>query len=336
MYQYPYGDTQQLNLDWILTKIKELEQQSGSGGSSIEEVANALISATYNAATQYRRYDYCFLNGKLYRCLSDTTGVFNPADWQEVLIGDDIPILTRLINAVDASLTSLQTTVGNQGNAITNLQNAMGDLDSDDVDNASTVVSGATVTAALETLDSAIDDNATAILNTRRMIANVYESGETATSIYRVGELIIYAGYTAQVIAPIAVGDSFIWNTNIKGTTISTELFAWASHTDGTFTLNNPTDTLSEARFIQKGRICEVHFCITRSGGFTAGTEVTLGNLSVMQRPPVNIRTINGCGAAVYSITGICFMILGASGNIVVTPLINCNSILVDFVYLAD
>ena len=104
MYQYPYGDTQQLNLDWILTKIKELEASGGSGGgSSIKEVANTLISATYNASTQYRRYDYCFYNGKLYRCLSDTTGAFTPADWQEVLIGDDIPILTRLINAIDAA-----------------------------------------------------------------------------------------------------------------------------------------------------------------------------------------------------------------------------------------
>ena len=158
MYQYPYGDTQQLNLDWILTKIKELEAGGSEGGSSIEDVANTLISATYNAATQYRRYDYCFYNGKLYRCLSDTTGAFTPADWQEALIGDDIPILTRLINAVDTSLTSLQNTVN--------------DLDSDDIDNASTVT-GTSVSDALETLDSAITnldsddvDNASTVTGT--------------------------------------------------------------------------------------------------------------------------------------------------------------------------
>ena len=26
MYQYPYGDSQQLNLDWIINKLIELEQ----------------------------------------------------------------------------------------------------------------------------------------------------------------------------------------------------------------------------------------------------------------------------------------------------------------------
>lgn len=144
MYQYPYGNAQQLNLDWILSKIQELEAGSG-GGADLEEVANALVSASFDAGVSYRRYDYCFYNGKLYRALNDTSGAFNPADWLEVVIGDDIPVLTRLLNAVDASLTSLQTTVG--------------DLDSDDIDNASTVVSGDTVTEAIDNLDGAIKDN---------------------------------------------------------------------------------------------------------------------------------------------------------------------------------
>lgn len=120
MYQYPYGNAQQLNLDWILGKIQELE--AGSTEVNIEEVANALVSASFDAGVSYRKYDYCFYNGKLYRALNDTTGAFNPSDWLEVVIGDDIPVLTRLLNAVDTSLTSLQTTVGNQGNAITTLQ----------------------------------------------------------------------------------------------------------------------------------------------------------------------------------------------------------------------
>lgn len=100
MYQYPYGDSQQLNLDWIIVKLKELE---ASGGADLEEVSNALISLTYNTSTAYRRYDYAFLNGKLYRCLTDTSGVFNPTAWQEALIGDDLAVLTRWINAIDAA-----------------------------------------------------------------------------------------------------------------------------------------------------------------------------------------------------------------------------------------
>lgn len=103
MYKYPYGDSQQLNLDWIIAKLKELEASGGSGGADLEEVSNALISLTYNTSTAYRRYDYAFLNGKLYRCLTDTSGVFNPTSWQEALIGDDLAVLTRWINAIDAA-----------------------------------------------------------------------------------------------------------------------------------------------------------------------------------------------------------------------------------------
>lgn len=103
MYKYPYGDSQQLNLDWILAKLKELEQQSGSGGADLEEVSNALIALTYNPATLYTRYDYAFHNGKLYRCLTGTSGTFDPDAWQEALIGDDLAVLTRWINAIDAA-----------------------------------------------------------------------------------------------------------------------------------------------------------------------------------------------------------------------------------------
>lgn len=142
MYQYPYGNAQQLNLDWILSKLQEIESGSG-GGADLEKVANTLVSASFDATIPYRRYDYAFYDGKLYRALNDTIGAFNPADWLEVTLGADIPVLTRLLNAVDASLTTLQGQVA--------------DLDSDDVDNASNVT-GTTVTAALDNLNGAIND----------------------------------------------------------------------------------------------------------------------------------------------------------------------------------
>ena len=53
MYKYPYGDSQQLNLDWILAKLKELK--NAGIGLDLEDVSNALISLTYNTNTAYRR-----------------------------------------------------------------------------------------------------------------------------------------------------------------------------------------------------------------------------------------------------------------------------------------
>lgn len=151
MFKYPYGDSQQLNLDWIIQKIKELEAGGGGGSSdlTLEEVANALISLTYNSGTAYQRYDYCYLQGKLYRALANTSGPFDPASWMEVRIGDDIPVLTRLLNAVDTSLGTLQTTVGN---LVDNVDN----LDSSDIENASSQVSGSTVTDALDNLNGVL------------------------------------------------------------------------------------------------------------------------------------------------------------------------------------
>lgn len=140
MYQYPYGNAQQLNLDWILSKLQELESGSG-GGADLEEVANALVSASFDATIPYRKYDYAFYDGKLYRALNDNIGVFNPADWMEVTLGADIPVLTRLVNA-DSAL-------------ITTLQNQLQNLGSDEVANESTVT-GNTVSDALGTLNGAI------------------------------------------------------------------------------------------------------------------------------------------------------------------------------------
>ena len=144
MYQYPYGNAQQLNLDWILSKLQELDSGSG-GGADLEEVANTLVSASFDATIPYRKYDYAFYDGELYRALNDTIGAFNPADWMEVTLGADIPVLTRLVNA-DSAL-------------ITTLQNQLQNLGSDEVANESTVT-GTTVSDALGNLNGAINDTA--------------------------------------------------------------------------------------------------------------------------------------------------------------------------------
>lgn len=106
MYKYPYGDSQQLNLDWIIAKLKELET-SGGGGSGgnvdLEEVANALLSASY-AMQNYNRSDIVFYNGKLYRANQNITAEsWNPAHWDEILLGDTVANIVRYIGSLNNS-----------------------------------------------------------------------------------------------------------------------------------------------------------------------------------------------------------------------------------------
>lgn len=233
MYQYPYGNAQQLNLDWVLSKIQELE--AGATAVNIEEVANALVSASFDAGASYRRYDYCFYNGKLYRALNDTTGAFNPADWLEVVIGDDIPVLTRLLNAVDTSLTSLQTTVGNQGNDITNLKNTAvtnvkyasgylkktingADTDIIEVEDTPTNNSAKLPSSkAIYNLNDTVNDLQ------GQITANV-ETSTTASRAYTVGEYLVLNGTLYKVTANIANGGTITVNTNVVATDTGAEL----------------------------------------------------------------------------------------------------------------
>lgn len=106
MYEYPAGNAQQLNLDWVLNKIKELENRigsSGGGGSAdLEEVANALISLSYDSSKSYDVNDVVFqpLTGKLYRCntaIGAGGEAWNAAHWDEILVA---PTLTNLVKAV--------------------------------------------------------------------------------------------------------------------------------------------------------------------------------------------------------------------------------------------
>lgn len=145
MYQYPYGDTQQLNLDWILTKIKELEMHIGSGEADLEDISNALISATFSSSNAYNRSDIVFHNGKLYRANVNIPAPgesWNPAHWDEILLGD----------------------------TVSNLVRAVAGMSSDDVFNVSNVA-GTHVTEALNALDDDIkqtDSDIAIIVNGKR------------------------------------------------------------------------------------------------------------------------------------------------------------------------
>lgn len=109
MYQYPYGNAQQLNLDWLLGKIQEIQRNQYA--TTIEEVANALISASY-AVQNYNRSDIVFYNGKLYRANQNITAeAWDSAHWDEILLGDTVANLVRYVSSLDNSQVVNSSTV---------------------------------------------------------------------------------------------------------------------------------------------------------------------------------------------------------------------------------
>lgn len=173
-FLYPWGNTQQLNLDWILQKIKDLE---AGGGASLDEVANALISASY-AVQAYDRSDIVFRDGKLYRAnqaIPAPGEVWTPAHWDEILLGDTVSNLVQYVAALsnDQIANSSSVSGDHTSDALDTLKNAIDDipLDSDNISNESQVA-GVSVTDALDTLNGAISDEATARENADTTLQN--------------------------------------------------------------------------------------------------------------------------------------------------------------------
>ena len=133
MYQYPYGNAQQLNLDWILNKLQEIEAQGATPSSAdLKMIVNAVLSASYDSSSAYDVSDIVFNDSlsKLYRCNTAIPAggeAWNAAHWDEILLA---PVVSNLVVAV-------------------------ANMSSDDVFNSSTVA-GIHVTDALDALSAAV------------------------------------------------------------------------------------------------------------------------------------------------------------------------------------
>ena len=101
MYEYPYGNSQQLNLDWILNKVKEFEN-SGASSADMKSIANALLSASYDADSAYAVNDVVYNDTleTLYICNTAIPVGGEPWDathWDAFRVGE---VLTFLFNTI--------------------------------------------------------------------------------------------------------------------------------------------------------------------------------------------------------------------------------------------
>lgn len=195
---YPFSETQQLNLDWILTELKALKELAPTPPPTeeIDEVGQALIAGAYDADTSYQKNDYIVQDGKVYRANAATTGTFDPTKWNEVMLGNDLAIITRWADATNTFLNSLAASnVANDSSvtgttvkdALNTLKNAAPAMTTDNVTNESGVT-GATATAALNNLNGAI--NAITPLDTTPTSGSTkgITSGAVDSAITRVSE----------------------------------------------------------------------------------------------------------------------------------------------------
>ena len=128
MYQYPYGDSQQLNLDWIINKLIELSNEIKEHGSDVdlEEVANALISITYSSTQAYNTSDIVFYDGHLYRCnttISAPGEVWDPAHWDQIMLGNTVANLVRAVAGMNSDHVFNESNV--PGTHVTEALNAL-------------------------------------------------------------------------------------------------------------------------------------------------------------------------------------------------------------------
>ena len=127
MYEYPYGNSQQLNLDWILNKLKKFEN-SGASSADMKSIANALLSASYDAGSEYA------VNDVVYNDTLETLYICNTA----------IPVGGEPWDATHWDAFRV-------GEVLTLLFNTIQNLSSDDIANNSNVT-GTGLTAALNAL----------------------------------------------------------------------------------------------------------------------------------------------------------------------------------------
>lgn len=198
---YPFSDTQQLNLDWILTELKALKElaPTPSPTDAIDEVGQALIAGAYDADTSYQKNDYIVQDGKVYRANAATTGTFDPTKWREVMLGDDLAIITRWADATNTYLNNLAAS------NVANDSTVAGDTVKDALGNLNSVINSLkNVVTISELADLSLTENHFILF-----LANV-NVGEITIPRYSRGVIVSSASSDATLYAIDASGNLYV------------------------------------------------------------------------------------------------------------------------------
>jgi len=144
---YPYSNLEQLNLDWILSELKtlkELAPEPVPQELDIQAVAEALVALPFDSSKSYQLYDFISRDGEIYRA---TEAIAAGGVWDETKW-----FKTKL----GTDLAVLERWINAINTDLTTLQNTVEDLSSADISDDSDA-GGATVKASLNALKGSLN-----------------------------------------------------------------------------------------------------------------------------------------------------------------------------------
>lgn len=144
---YPYSNLNRLNLDWILSELKALKELAPEPTPTeidIQAVAEALVALPFDSSKSYQIYDFISKDGEIWRA---TETIAAGGVWDETKW-----FKTKL----GTDLAVLERWINAINNSLTSLQNTVGNLSSIDISDDSDA-GGATVKASLNNLKGSLN-----------------------------------------------------------------------------------------------------------------------------------------------------------------------------------
>ena len=120
---YPYSNLNRLNLDWVLSELKALKQLAPQlPTETIQGVAQAIIAEPYNPNREYAKGDYISADGVIYRAIENTTGEYDADAWQATTIGADLTTLENVVSEITGDITTVEQKVSEITGDITTVE----------------------------------------------------------------------------------------------------------------------------------------------------------------------------------------------------------------------